>query len=249
MPSTERWVTRITRVADSEIAYRGVPIADLMEGWSLPAAAWLLIVGRPPSEAQEDALRRSLIAAADHGVAAPSIVAARVCASTRGAPGTAIAAGLNAFAGPAHGGAAQAAAELLVQLAADPGSLREVLAERLRRGERVPGYGHPYHSSDPRVEPLLAVEGLTTTHRDLAGAVEAELERARGRPLRMNADAALAGLLLDAGMVHVHVGLIGSVGRCFGLAAHVAEEQAEETPFRAPSADAIEYVQTDGVAP
>jgi len=242
-PNLEHWRTSITLVEQNRIVYRGVPIEDVIESWSFPATVWLLIQGTRPSEDQEDAIRRVLVAACDHGPAAPSIAAARVVASTRGAPGVAVAAGMAAFAGPAHGGAASACAELLVELAEDARSAGEQTRARLGRGERLPGFGHPYHARDPRVPGLLEAPLEPRRYRDLVRTVEAEVIAAKGDRLHMNADAAVAALLLDAGLRPRAVDLITTIGRCVGLAAHVEEEETREQPFRAPSLESIEYIE------
>ena len=249
MPTTESWRTGITLVEPGKISYRGVPIETIIESWSFPATVWLLLQGEKPNAAQEDAIRRVLVAACDHGLAAPSIAAARTVASTRGAPGVAMAAGLIAFAGPAHGGAAGACANLLVALAravkggAAPGAAADAaVAELVARRERFPGFGHPYHPEDPRVPGLLGADLPDRTYRDLVRVLESAIVKAKGPKLHMNADAAVAAVLLDAGISIPAIDLVTSIGRCVGLAAHVREELEAESPFRAPSLSSIEYV-------
>lgn len=252
-PTTERWRTGVTLIEPGRIAYRGVDLGHVIESWSFPATAWLLLQGSRPSPEQEDALRRVLVAACDHGLAAPSIAAARVVASTRGAPGVAMAAGLMAFSGPAHGGAAGACAGVLQELARAGAELGDVdaaaerlVAETLANGGRLPGFGHPYHPVDPRVAGLLNAPLAERRHRQLVGRLEAAAVAARGPRLHMNADAAVAGLLLDAGFPVHAIDLVTSIGRCVGLAAHVSEEFAAEAPFRAPSLASIEYTGPGG---
>ena len=240
-PTLEHWDTGITLIEPGTIVYRGTPIEEIIEDWSFPATVWLLMAGTAPSEGQEDALRRVLVAACDHGLAAPSIAAARTVASTRGAPGVAMAAGLRAFAGPAHGGAAGACAKILVELGDESDVEANVLA-RLAAGNRIPGFGHPYHDRDPRVPGLLAGTLPDDRYRKLAGEVEAVVVREKGERLHMNADAAVAALLLDAELPVEAIDLMTSIGRCVGLAAHVHEENVNESPFRAPSLSAVDYV-------
>lgn len=240
-PTLEHWDTGITLIEPGTIVYRGTPIQEIIEDWSFPATVWLLMAGTAPSEGQEDALRRVLVAACDHGLAAPSIAAARTVASTRGAPGVAMAAGLLAFAGPAHGGAAGACAKILVELRDESDVEANVLA-RVAAGNRIPGFGHPYHDRDPRVPGLLAGTLPDDRYRKLAGEVEAVVVREKGERLHMNADAAVAALLLDAELPVEAIDLMTSIGRCVGLAAHVHEENVNESPFRAPSLSAVDYV-------
>ena len=246
-PTLERWRTGITHVEPGEIAYRGVPIQDVIESWSFPATVWLLLVGSAPSGEQEDAVRRVLVAACDHGLAAPSIAAARTVASTRGAPGVAVATGLLAFSGPAHGGAASACAHVLLEL--DLVCVDDIVRRRLADGERIPGFGHPYHLHDPRVPGLMSAPLERTEFRRLASAVETALVRERGPKLHMNADAAVAGLLLDAGLPAHAIDLVTGIGRSVGLAAHVHEELLREAPFRAPALESIDYDGPPSQAP
>lgn len=234
----------------NEISYRGTRIEGIIDSWSFPATVWLLLGGTKPSPGQEDAIRRVLVAACDHGLAAPSIAAARTVASTRGAPGVAMAAGLLAFAGPAHGGAAGACArelravrERVSEWPAPPREVESIVRARLESGERFPGFGHPYHDvRDPRVPGLLGASLEDDGYRRLATAVEEILVEAKGPKLRMNADAAVAAVLLDADLPAGAIDLVTSIGRCVGLAAHVHEELENEAPFRAPSLDRVDYV-------
>jgi citrate synthase len=154
---------------------------------------------------------------------------------------------MTAFAGPAHGGAASACAALLVDLAEEP-DVREAVAGRLAAGQRLPGFGHPYHRHDPRVPGLLDAPGGNRRYRELLRAVERAVVAEKGERLHMNADAAVAALLLDAGLRAGAIDLVTSIGRCVGLAAHVNEEEVEERPFRAPSLESVEYAGPDGEA-
>lgn len=249
----EAWKTGITLIRPDEIRYRGVPIEEIIEAWSFPATVWLLLAGSPPDPGQEDAIKRVLVAACDHGLAAPSIAAARTVASTRGASGVAIAAGLLAFAGPAHGGAAGECARLLEEIRAGARAwpvpddeVERKIGDWLTQRRRVPGFGHPYHAHDPRVPGLMASAVEADGYRQLARSIEAVMVKAKGERLAMNADSAVAAVLLDARLPVGAVDLITSIGRCVGLAAHVHEETAEEAPFRAPSLDSVEYVGPQG---
>jgi citrate synthase len=247
-PTLESWTTGVTLIKPNEIRYRGVAIDEIIESWSFPATVWLLLSGTAPSAGQEDAIRRVLVAACDHGLAAPSIAAARTVASTRGAPGVAIAAGLMAFAGPAHGGAAGECARTLDDIRAAASTwpvpereARAAVRARLETGARMAGFGHPYHQRDPRVPGLMAADLDDDGYRQLVRIVEAELVSIKGERLAMNADSAVAALLMDAELPAASIDLVTSIGRCVGLAAHVHEENANELPFRAPSLSSVHY--------
>jgi citrate synthase len=247
MPDLSRWDTSVTEIADSRIAYRGKPIEPFIAEGSLADTLWLVLFGTEPHEGQADALRRALIAALDHGPAAPSTLAARATASTRSSIPFAIAAGLIAFAGPAHGGAAEEAAKLfrtIDEQAAESDvetAATRVVDDLLDAKKRMPGYGHPYHAHDPRVPGLLDGTAPERRYRTIAVVCERIVLERTGKPLHMNADSAVAALLLDAGLDPGDVTLVTALGRAFGLAAHAREEQSREKPFRAPGLDTIRY--------
>jgi citrate synthase len=248
MPDLGSWDTEITEIASGVIAYRGHPIAEVIDGAELSDALWLVLFGNESTPGGVDALRRALIAALDHGVAAPSTLVSRATASTRGALPLSIAAGLIAFAGPAHGGAAEAAGELFVRIREKGGgdrAVETVVDEVLDAGGRFPGYGHPYHDRDPRVPALMNGIEPTRIHRDIAVAVEKVLLVRTGKPLHMNADAAVGALLLDVGLDAAEVTLVTALGRAFGLAAHAREERTKEKPFRAPSLATVRFRAED----
>lgn len=247
MPDLSSWNTGITDIERGAIAYRGRPIDQVIEKSDLASALWLVLFGPESTEGGVDALRRALIAALDHGVAAPSTLVSRATASTRGSLPLSIAAGLIAFAGPAHGGAAEAAAEFFVQIrerGGDTEAVTAVVHGELDAGRRFPGYGHPYHDRDPRVPALMAGIEPRRTYRDIAVTVEGVMLERTGKPLYMNADAAVGALLLDAGLDAAEVTMVTALGRAFGLAAHAREERNAEKPFRAPSLTSVRYVAT-----
>ena len=118
-------------------------------------AAW---VPQKDAVPQDDAVQRllnvALVLCADHELNV-SAFAARVVASAQANPYAVVQAGLAALQGALHGGHTQRVAALLKEV----GSVAEVrpaVVARLRRGEVVPGFGHPlYPNGDPRRRLLL----------------------------------------------------------------------------------------------
>jgi len=101
-----------------------------------------------------DIVRRTLILCADHELNVSSFTA-RCVASAGSHPYAVVSAGLAALEGFRHGGASARAEAMLAGLRTNR-SLRKALAERLRRGERIDGFGHPlYSAGDPRATALL----------------------------------------------------------------------------------------------
>jgi citrate synthase len=101
-------------------------------------------------------LNAALVLCADHELNTSSFTA-RVVASAEASPYAVVLAGLAALEGFKHGGQTKQATAFLREVA-EPSRVRLVLVERLRRGERLPGFGHRlYPDSDPRAVALLSM--------------------------------------------------------------------------------------------
>jgi citrate synthase len=96
----------------------------------------------------------ALILAADHELNV-SAFTARCVASANASPWDVVSAGLAALKGSRHGGHTERV-EALFREAGSAAGARRVLADRLRRGEPIPGCGHSlYPDGDPRGAALL----------------------------------------------------------------------------------------------
>ncbi len=177
-------------------------------------------------------LRAAMVLLADHELAA-STLAARVAASMRADPYAVVATGLGAVGGALHGGASFGA-EVMLRSAARPQEAARVVGDLLRRGERIPGFGHfVYRGSDPRAVLLMELlrEAAPGSERlAVADAVIAEASR-RALP-EPNIDFALAVLASVAGMVPGGAEAVFAVARTAGWLAHALEEYARGTPIR-----------------
>lgn len=101
-------------------------------------------------------LDAALVLYADHELN-PSTFTARCVASAGATPYGVVLAGLAALQGSKHGGACERAEALLNEAPHARGAHRAVAA-RLRRGETMPGFGHPlYPEGDPRGTLLIGL--------------------------------------------------------------------------------------------
>src|SRR5215470_7278286 len=124
------------------------------DGGSLTGRLWRKLCPGPPDDGLKGALRVALVLLADHELAA-STFAARVAASVRADPYAVVATGLGAAGGALHGGASLGV-EAMLAAAAGPQDVARVVGSLLRRGERIPGFGHfVYRAGDPRAAFLL----------------------------------------------------------------------------------------------
>ncbi|WP_245899023.1 citrate synthase [Nonomuraea indica] len=201
-------------------------------GESIPARLWSRLCPHPATPALLDTLRAALVLLADHELA-PSTLAARVAASARADPYAVVLTGLGVLAGPLHGGALYAAERLLAEVGT-PGAAARVLADRARRGERVPGFGHSvYKNGDARGGLLLDLVRQAVPGHDRTAAASAVLAEARRRRLpEPNIDFALAALTSVTGMVPGAGEAIFAVARTAGWLAHAMEEYAGGTLLR-----------------
>jgi citrate synthase len=204
---------------------------DVIEG-TLAQRLWPKLTGHYPAPHLVDLLRAALVLTADHELAS-STHAVRVAASVQADPYGVVATGLGVTSGALHGGASLATEALLIQ-ADNPTHGKDLVRQRLRRGERVPGFGHKvYRSGDHRATNLLArIHAAAPDNPRLAvsDAIVAEAHRRRLPPL--NIDFALATLVDVTGMMTGAGETIFAIARTVGWLAHAIEEYTNPMRLR-----------------
>ncbi len=177
-------------------------------------------------------IRAALVLCADHELNA-STFTVRCVASTRATPYGAVMAGLAALQGPRHGGQTARVAALFDEVAGadSPGA---AVAARMRRGERLPGFGHIlYPDGDPRGHMLRRLLAATLgSSPELTMAEELAEAATANTGLPPNVDFALVmlqrALKLPAG---APMGIF-AIGRCAGWIAHAQEQYARPELIR-----------------
>ena len=234
----EKWKTTISGRVDGELIVRGNRLGDLIEKNTFIEMVFLLWRGPLPSKEEEALLNAMLVAAAEHGLEAPSTYVARTVASTGNSFSAAIASGILTI-GDFHGGAIEQAAELF----ASEKSAEEIVGETAAAKSRIPGYGHKvYKDGDPRTKILFAkAESLGKSGQYVmkARAIEAALAE---KKLPLNIDGALAALLLELGLDPHFARPLFILARTAGLAAHAVEEKINEKPYRRLAEEDTEYI-------
>ncbi len=238
----ERWKTGITKVEPNHLITRGYRQEDLIGNVPFSHAIYLLIKGELPTENHGKMMDAILTACIDHGVTPPSCLAARTVASGGVPLPTAVAAGIMAI-GDYHGGAIEKGAKFLQDgvkrmhdESKDTNEIAIILVkESKERKKRIMGFGHRFHTLDPRVKRLyhLAEElGIAGEHVKLSKAIEEALEKEAGRRLPINVDGAVAALISDMDFDHRLGKGFFLLGRTAGLVAQVYEEISRERPMR-----------------
>ncbi len=215
---------------------------DVMTDATSTAAHFLrLLHGVEPPAAHARALDVSLILYAEHEFNA-STFAARVAAATLTDFYSTICGAVGTLRGPLHGGANEAAMELIERFDT-PDAAERGVAGMLERKEKVMGFGHAvYRKSDPRsavIKAWAAMLGAETGDRVLypvAETIEALLWREK--KLFPNVDFFSAPLYRFMGIPTALFTPIFVCARITGWTAHVFEQRAHNRLIR-PTADYV----------
>ena len=207
------------------------PAAAPLAG-SVAGLMWAGLAARRPPPGALEALNAGLVLAADHELST-STLTARLAASIRADPYSVVSVGLCALGGVMQPVASLAAESLLAQIEA-PELAARVIGERLREGQRLPGFGHALHrAGDPRAVLLLEMIGQAYPDSARLRVVESVLKATRERGLpAANIDFALASLTHVAGLVHGASEAIYALGRSAGWLAHAIEEYGHRSAIR-----------------
>lgn len=248
------WATAISDIAPGSIALRGHPIATLIEERSFVDVLWMLVTGGFPTPGRRRLLEAAMVASVDHGPQAPSIASARMAATCGVGLNGAMANGVNVL-GDVHGGAGQQCVELLNEIVAagdDPEAAAGDVVERWRaRSPYLPGFGHRFHPSDPRREPLLdllerARAGGEIEGRHLAAglAVERLLAEGRERPVPINVDGLTAIVYAELGVEPELARGLFVLARSAGILAHAWEQRQQGGRIKGPLPPSIRPLYT-----
>ncbi len=195
--------------------------------------------GEKPSELHVQVMQASLILYAEHEFNA-STFTARVCASTLSDMHSCITGAIGSLRGPLHGGANEAAMELIEGMD-NPEHAEETIMGMLARKDKIMGFGHAiYRESDPRNAVIkewsekLANENGDTNLYDIS--VRCEAVMWREKKLFCNADFFHASAYNYMGIPTKLFTPIFVCSRLTGWAAHVMEQRADNRIIR-PSAE------------
>lgn len=247
------WGTAVSRIEPNVVELRGTPVQDLIGTIGFGSMIWLMLRGDHPTEQQARLLEAALVAGVDHGPHAPSIAVARMAATCGVGLNNAMASAINTL-GDSHGGAGQDCVVLLDEIrerqaagATLPDAADQVIAEWRARGIRyLPGFGHRFHTRDPRRDPLLRLveqavsEGVAQgAHLHAALAVETALNQGRSKPVPMNIDGASAVIYAELGFPAELARGLFVLSRSVGILAHAWEEMGQGRRNKGPIPPAI----------
>lgn len=211
-----RWLTLIA--ADGP--WQGDVVTTLARGWHCD------------DEPARRLLSAALVLCLDHELNVSAFTAR--CVASAGSPLHAVvAAALGALQGRRHGGHTRRV-EALLREAGGARNIERTIADRLRRGETIPGFGQPlYPDGDPRAEDLLRrVEsgwpdsGAAAEGRALVRAGATLLDRHPTLDVGLVITSRALALPEDAGLT------LFALGRSAGWIAHAIEQYAQNRLIR-----------------
>ncbi|MDG7001134.1 MAG: citrate synthase/methylcitrate synthase [Nitrososphaerota archaeon] len=195
-----------------------------------------MLTDRHPEKFEAWAFERELILYMEHDLNA-SAFAVRVIASTLADVYAACTGGVAALRGPLHGGANEAAMDLLLKLGKEKDPTAKV-QEMLARGEKVMGFGHRvYKIKDPRAQTskellkrLLKEQKKPDDLYNLCDAVEKKVWEAKKLPA--NLDYYAAPIFYELGIpIEVYTPIFAA-SRVVGWVSHYNEQLSDNKLFR-----------------
>jgi citrate synthase len=118
-------------------------------------------------------------------------------------------------------------------------------------GKVIPGYGHRFHSIDPRATKLLALVRDAQTDGVVSGLfaeigvlIEKSLARRTGKRLSMNIDGATAVIYSELGFPSLLGRGLFILSRSVGILAHAIEQTEQGGRIKGPMPTSIPYQYT-----
>jgi 2-methylcitrate synthase len=220
-------------------SHDGIKIETETDDESVGAHFLHMLRGEKPNELHERVMNVSLILYAEHEFNA-STFTARVCASTLSDLHSCVTAAIGSLRGPLHGGANEAAMDMIEGFTSADNAEEEMMG-MLARKDKIMGFGHAiYADSDPRN--AIIQEWAENLGKDVGDtglypvSVRCEEVMWREKKLFCNADFFHASAYHFMGIPTKLFTPIFVMSRLTGWAAHVFEQRADNRIIR-PSAE------------
>ncbi|MFA4029776.1 MAG: hypothetical protein GDYSWBUE_001070 [Candidatus Fervidibacterota bacterium] len=193
--------------------------------------------GDVPTEEEAKAIDLDLLLHAEHSSNA-SAFAVRVAASTLSDIHAAVVAGIATLKGPLHGGAAEAVADMALEVGS-PERAYEYVRQKLAKKERIMGFGHRvYRTEDPRARHMRELaKVLSEKHGDkrileILLAIEEAMKPLQSKGIHVNVDFYCGCIYHFLGIPKDMYVCMFALGRIVGWVAHALEQYSNNVLIR-----------------
>jgi len=235
------WKTGITKVEPNKLLVRGYKLDELIGNITFSQAIYLVLTGKLPDEKTGKMIDALLVSSIDHGATPPSTLVARTITST-GAPVNAALAGGILSINKYHGGAIEPAMEQFLKLEEmirDESEMADIVLKFVREKrsnkEVIFGYGHRFHTNDPRTKRIIQISqqlGFYRKYIKIAEEIEKSIEKVYQKHLPLNVDGVIAAVLCELNIPSAIGNTFFIMARMPGQVAHIYEEKTREKPVR-----------------
>ena len=234
----EAFVTTMGKAEHDRVSLRGYDLCEELVGHvTFGQMAYLMIVGRMPTEGQARMTEALLCILVEHGMTSSAIAARLTYATAPEAIQGCVAAAILG-AGSVHLGSATDCARMLQEALTDQpenanlDAIADAIVERYLTQKRIlPGLGHRTHSGgDPRADRLFAIAaetGVAGRNCDLLRRIADKATARRGRLLPINVTGAMGAISCDLGLPWQIAKGWAIIGRSLGAIAHLGDEIRE----------------------
>ncbi len=207
------WNSKITKVKKDKLTTHGIDQEEIINNFRYEEMVFLLIFGRKPTAIEADLFRAVIVSHVSHGITGQSTIAVCMGADCRSPFLNSALGGFLVGSGGMHQGALQLSMEMIKE-AAEADDLKKFIQHRLTTAKILHGYGHRFHTKDPRAVALMK---LCAKHNAIGKYVQIakniEKLMIEKQNIYMNIEGAGAAILLDLGIQPEIASLIILLGR------------------------------------
>jgi citrate synthase len=213
MPKEIPWSSTITEIGKNKLFTKGIDQEEIIENFHYEEMVFLLLFSKRPTTTEANLLRAVIMSHCSHGISGQSTMAVRMGADCRSPFLNSALSGFLVGSGKFHQGALQASMDLIAA-ASNANDLEQYVRERINSRKTFYGYGHRFHSRDPRAIVLMKLcDKCSFVEKHIRAARKIENIISRERGSYMNIEAAGGSILLDLGFPSEVASLIILIGR------------------------------------